>query len=145
MTTIVRIEEPDLEELAILSQELCGRETNITCLKENFEKIVRDPNYLLIGAKDARNRLIGSVMGIICMDFVGECRPFVVMENLIVDEKARGLGVGKLLVSYIEDRARERNCFYLTFTSLAIRTEAHAFYEGIGYPKGMVEGFKKYL
>ena len=145
MPTIVRIQESDLEEFAALGKELCGRETNTIHLKDNFYKMVRNPDYLLIGAKDEQQRLIGSVMGIICMDIVGDCRPFVVLENLIVSEKARGLGVGNLLVRYIEDYARERNCYFITFISLAKRKEAHAFYETIGYAKGVVEGFKKYL
>ncbi|KYZ76744.1 GCN5 family acetyltransferase [Anaerosporomusa subterranea] len=145
MPTIVRIEGTDLKELAALSQELCGREANIACLKDTLEKIVHNPDYILIGARDDQHRLIGSVMGIICMDVVGDCRPFVVLENLIVSERARGLGIGKLLVSYIEERARERNCYYIMFASLAKRKEAHRFYESIGYAKGVVEGFKKYL
>lgn len=145
MLNIAPIEKADLEELAELYWELCGRETNMNRLNSNFEEIERSPNYCLIGVKDAQRRLLGSVMGICCMDVVGECQPFVVIENLIVGRNARGLGVGKLLVSGIEAWARERNCYYITFTSLAKRKSAHDFYEKIGYPKGVVEGFKKYL
>jgi GNAT superfamily N-acetyltransferase len=145
MLTIVPLEEADLKQLAGLSRELCGREANMTCLKDSLAKILGNPDYILIGAKDDQQRLIGSVMGIVCSDIVGDCRPFVVLENLIVSEKARGLGIGKMLVNYIEERARERNCYYIMFTSLAKRKQAHRFYESIGYAKGVVEGFKKYL
>lgn len=145
MPTIVQIEGTDLKELAALSQELCDRETNMSCLKDTIAKMIDNPDYILIGVRDDRHQLIGSVMGIICMDIVGDCRPFLVLENLIVSEKARGLGIGKMLVKYIEERARERNCYYIMFTSLTKRKEAHRFYESIGYAKGVAEGFKKYL
>jgi GNAT superfamily N-acetyltransferase len=145
MVAIEPIKASELQEFAVLARELCGRETDLSRMQENFGKLIQRPEYLLIGAKDEHNRLLGSVMCILCMDFVGDCRPFAVLENLIVSEKARGLGIGKLLVQYVEEWARERNCYYIMFTSLAKRKEAHAFYHRIGYAEGIVEGFKKYL
>lgn len=145
MPTIVPIQKSDLNELADLSRELCGREVNRSRLAASVAKMLANPDYILIGAKDDQQHLIGSVMAVICMDIVGDCQPFAVMENLIVSENARSLGVGKMLVAAIEHQARSRNCYYLMFTSLAKRTQAHRFYEHIGYAKGVVEGFKKYL
>ena len=145
MIIVEQLSEADLSEFTLLAQELCGRQTDSIKLSENFRKLSHKPEYMLIGAKDENNRLLGSAMGIICLDFVGDCRPFAVLENLIVSEKARGLGIGKMLVHYIENWARERNCYYLMFTSMAKRKEAHEFYQRIGYEKGVVEGFKKYL
>lgn len=144
MVTILPIKETDLAELAALTEELYGEKPSVANLEDRLSRIIKHPDYILIGAKSGQ-QLVGSVMAVICMDIVGECRPFAVLENLIVSETARGLGIGKMLVSYIEDRARERNCYYLMFTSSAKRKEAHRFYERIGYSKGIVEGFKKYL
>lgn len=91
------------------------------------------------------DELFGSVMGILCQDTVGECRPFVVLENLIVSPKYRKMGLGKRLIIFIEDWARENNSYFVMFMSLAKRTEAHAFYESLGYSQEISSGFKKYL
>ncbi|SMC82162.1 GNAT family N-acetyltransferase [Sporomusa malonica] len=146
MITIKNIELADLEQYAALCEELFESKTNTTRLKTILQKISANPDYILIGTIDAESQqLLGAVMGIVCMDTVGECRPFMVIENVVVSQKSRRLGIGKKLMSYIEDRARERNCYFTMFTSTAKRKEAHAFYESIGYPKGVVQGFKKYL
>jgi GNAT superfamily N-acetyltransferase len=136
----------NLAQYAALCDELYGRTINN---RDKLEQVVKEmatnSDYILVGAFDADEQLLGSVMGILCMDTVGECRPFMVMENLIVSEGSQRQGVGKQLVGYIEERARERNCYFVMFTSLAKRGEAHKFYEAMGYPKNVTQGFKKYL
>lgn len=145
MITIASIEQTDLEQLADLYTKLVGTETNRSSMQAMYEKISANPDYILIGAKDENQQLLGSLMGIVCTDLVGDCRPFMVIENVIVSEKSRRQGVGKLLMSYIEEQGRERNCYYTMLVSLIERKEAHIFYESIGYAKGVVRGFKKYL
>jgi GNAT superfamily N-acetyltransferase len=145
MLTISSISSLDLEQLALLYEELTGTKTNMVLMEGLFKKINDNPDYILIGAKDEEERLAGSVMGIVCTDIVGEFKPFMVLENVIVSEKRRRQGIGVKLVQYIENCARERNCYYIMLVSLAKRKEAHTFYESIGYKLGVVEGFKKYL
>jgi len=145
MISIKSIQLSDLEQYAALCDELFGSKTNRVQLEKMIKKITNNPDYILVGVQDDNKRLLGSVMGITCMDTVGECRPFMVLENLIVSEKSRRHGVGKKLVSYIEKNARERNCYFVMFMSLVTRTEAHMFYESVGYSKNLAHGFKKYL
>jgi len=64
---------------------------------------------------------------------------------MIVSEKHRGKGIGKELMKYIEDMAKQRDCYYIIFVSASIRKEAHHFYETMGYNLDAVQGFKKYL
>ena len=52
---------------------------------------------------------------------------------VIVDEAARGKGVGRALVAAAEVLLRERGCAMIEITSNKKRTDAHAFYEGLGY------------
>jgi GNAT superfamily N-acetyltransferase len=51
---------------------------------------------------------------------------------LVVDESARGMGVGRGLVRAVEDFARESGCERLSVTTHEDRTEARAFYVGVG-------------
>lgn len=145
MIAIDKINESDLNDLSTLYEELSGVKTNMGKMKENYDWINTNPDYILIGAKDDNKNLIGSLLGIVCHDVVGECRPFMVLENVIVRSDCRGLGIGKTLVNYIENYARERNCYYIIFVSSINRKEAHKFYESLEYDINAVQGFKKYL
>ena len=52
---------------------------------------------------------------------------------LVVDEGARGQGVGGALVNAAEARFAARGCVLVEVTSNQRRTDAHAFYERLGY------------
>lgn len=53
--------------------------------------------------------------------------------SLVVDEEARGNGVGARLMSFIEAEARRLGCRDLELTSNRRRTGAHAFYRHLGF------------
>lgn len=40
---------------------------------------------------------MGSLMGVANRELIGECRPFMVIENVIVSNKHRRMGIGKML------------------------------------------------
>ena len=52
---------------------------------------------------------------------------------LVVDEGERGKGVGRALVAVSEAFLLERGCAMIEITSNRRRTDAHAFYERLGY------------
>lgn len=145
MVTIDKILPDDLIELSNLYEELSGNKTNMVKMKESYYRINANPDYVLIGAKDDNRNLVGSLLGIVCHDVVGDCRPFMVLENVIVKSNCRGLGIGKKLMNFIEDYCRERNFYYIIFVSSKNRKESHKFYESLGYDINAVQGFKKYL
>jgi GNAT superfamily N-acetyltransferase len=135
----------DREALAELYQELTGKMTERLKMQASLSWIIANPDYYLIGAKNGGGELLGSLMGIICHDLVGGCRPFMVLENVIVTEKHRGQGIGTQLLKWIEDVALKHNCYYIEFVSSMERKSAHQFYASLGYRLGIVQGFKKYL
>jgi predicted N-acetyltransferase YhbS len=145
MVTVDRITRDDLCELAKLYEELIGKPTDLERMFESFEKIEKSSEYILIGAKDEKGNLLGSILGVICFDVLGECRPFMVIDNVIVKNGFRGLGVGRKLINYMEAVARTRNCYSIMLVSSFRRKEAHEFYEAVGYANDFVRGFKKYL
>jgi ribosomal protein S18 acetylase RimI-like enzyme len=55
------------------------------------------------------------------------------MTALAVDESARGQGVGTALVRAAEEIFTTRGCALIEVTSNKKRTDAHAFYEKLGY------------
>lgn len=134
----------DLESLSQLYEELSGEKPDFIKMKENFELMDSNPDYVVLTAKED-NVVVGSVMGIICLDLVRKCQPFMVIENVIVNGAWRGRGIGVRLMEEIEEIGRTRNCYFAMFVSAGHRKEAHRFYETIGYDLDLVQGFKKYL
>ena len=84
-------------------------------------------------------------MGIVCEELYGDCKPFMVIEDIVVNKDHRRSGVGSALMGALEGCAVERNCNYIIFVTESERTEAHRFYESLGYNPNACKGFKKYL
>ena len=57
----------------------------------------------------------------------------VQIAGLVVDENHRGSGVGRLLMRHAEEWARSNGCSSLRLRSNIIRSQAHEFYEKLGY------------
>jgi len=76
------------------------------------------------------------------ISFQGGKRAMV--ESVRVDRKYRGQGIGKNLMLWAINRAKEENCFAIQLTTNADRKDAHRFYENLGF-KGSHLGMKLYL
>ena len=144
MLTLQTATVDDLESLAHLFEELSGETTDRCMMKEDFKLIESNPNYVVLTAKED-NLVVGSVMGIICLDLVRQCKPFMVIENVVVNSAWRGRGIGAKLMEEIEEIGQQRECYYTMFVSGGHRKEAHQFYKSVGYDLDLVQGFKKYL
>lgn len=137
------VEEGHLAALSGLYRELTGAESDPDKMAATYALIRGNPQYHLIGAFDDDGRLVGTAMGIVCYDLVKSCRPFVVVENVVVAEASRGKGVGKALMLELERIAVSYGCSYAILVSGAHRVEAHQFYYSLGYGPGHAVGFKK--
>jgi predicted N-acetyltransferase YhbS len=77
--------------------------------------------------------LDGEVLGVVTCSYVTAIRyggNYARMEELIVDDKARGTGAGKILVNAAITEARRRGCGLIT---LYAREHTRAFYEKAGF------------
>ena len=134
----------DIPKLNPLLSQLSGSLANPQKMAEKMEKIDRNEDAILLVAEDTDSgELLGSLFGLCFEDVCGECKPILMIENVVTDEKARRKGVGRGMFAFIENWAKERECHYVILVSGMQRTEAHRFYDAIGYSE--VKGFKKYL
>lgn len=134
----------DIPGLAQLYRQFWNEESRVEIMHEQFIKFQKNNSHILISAIE-NNKLIGSVMGVICEELYGDCKAFLVLENMIVDKNYRNKGVGKELVSKLEKIATNRNCTQVIVVTESNRTDACKFYESAGYSHDSHKGFKKKL
>ena len=78
----------------------------------------------------------GDVLGVIDMQYhqrLGDHRPQARVNDLVVTERARGLGVGHALMNRAEELARRRGCFRMALVTAGWRRDTIAFYERQGW------------
>jgi GNAT superfamily N-acetyltransferase len=134
----------DIPELAQLYKQFWDEASCIETMYNQFEKFCQNGTHVLLSAVE-NERLIGSVMGVICGELYGSCEPFMVVENMIVDHERRKKGVGKALISELEKIAVEKNCTQIILVTETNRINACKFYESAGYSPDLHKGFKKKL
>lgn len=139
---ISHLTEHDLSSLADLFRQFWGKNSSLEKMRTTFARLATNPAYILLTAKQ-EERLVGFVMGIICEELYGDCKPFMVIEDLIVDKKQRRNGVGSALMQELEKSAIAYDCYQILFVTEEDRMEAHQFYESLGYKFEPYKGFKK--
>ncbi len=97
----------------------------------NFRRMVKDPNTLLLVAEE-RKKIVGMGTIVFILTPVGlRAR----MEDIVVDEKYRGRGIGKTITDRILETARQKKARWLEFTSRTERKVTNRFYENLGFKK----------
>jgi GNAT superfamily N-acetyltransferase len=95
-------------------------------------------------ADDAADHLIavddhGAPVGFLSLHYrrrLNHATPEAWVPDLIVNERARGTGVGRALLAEAERRARERGCHRLALESGYSRQRAHGVYLAAGMTDG---------
>ena len=134
----------DADQLSTLFIDFTGAPSDIEAMKQKIASLSAKPEYCVAVACDG-DLVIGTAMGIVCQDLCGACKPFMLIENVVVDPAYRGQGIGKQLMQYVENFGKDNQCKYVLLVSEAKRTDSHKFYESLGYPPGEEMGFKKRL
>ena len=63
------------------------------------------------------------------------------IEDMIVDEKYRGKGIGRAIMKELIAIANEENVAQLNLTSSPLRVAAQSLYESLGFTKGSTDVF----
>src|SRR5215510_7057657 len=99
-----------------------------------FEQIRRDTNHELIVA-ELNEEVIGTLhlMFLPSLSYQGGLRAQI--ESVRVDQAYRGQGLGSQMMKWTIERARARGAHVLQLTTHASRTDAHRFYERLGFKR----------
>lgn len=119
----------DAPQLAVLNAQL-GYAGDVDQIRRRLEGIASKPDHCVLGAEGPEG-LLGFV------HFFE--RPSVekgldlVVQSLVVDERRRGAGVGRVLMEAAETAAKSKGIISVALSSRVDRLDAHAFYAALGY------------
>ncbi|GAA2486841.1 GNAT family N-acetyltransferase [Streptomyces gobitricini] len=108
-----------------------------------FERLVGDPHQHLVVAVRAE-RVVGTLQLTIIPGLSRRGATRSIVEGVRVRADERGSGLGTWLIEWAIAESRRQRCQMVQLTSDATRTDAHRFYERLGFEASHV-GFKMSL
>lgn len=108
-----------------------------------FERLAGDPNQHVVVAVRA-GRVVGTLQLTIVPGLSRKGSTRSIIEGVRVHEDERGSGLGTRFVEWAIEQSRAENCNLVQLTSDMARTDAHRFYERLGFT-GSHLGFKLQL
>lgn len=105
-----------------------------------FDAITASPDHRLIVA-ERHGEIVGTLQISIIPGLPQFGKKRGMLENVHIRTDQRGTGLGSQMVNWAVAICREAGCDMVQLTSNKVRTDAHRFYEKLGFKKSH-EGFK---
>ncbi len=119
--------------VGLLKQLWLGKSLNPERLVRILGHMATSADYELLCA-ERDHELVGFVSLAILANLWQE-GPIMYLTTMIVDERHRRTGIGKLFMERILESARQKGCAKIELESAFHRSGAHAFYEKMGFEK----------
>ncbi|HEY5625659.1 MAG TPA: GNAT family N-acetyltransferase [Dehalococcoidia bacterium] len=116
----LRPEEPEAEDLS-RAEDYAGV----------FARMTAQGQRVLVAENGGR--IVGALVLAIVENITKRGTPYAIIENVVVDEAARGERHGEALIEQAVAEARRAGCYKVSLTSNKRRREAHRFYERLGF------------
>ncbi|MFE2531847.1 GNAT family N-acetyltransferase [Streptomyces sp. NPDC059371] len=105
-----------------------------------LERLSRDPNqHLVVAVRDGR--IVGTLQLTVIPGLSRRGATRSIIEAVRVQTDERGSGLGTELIEWAVEESRRQDCQLVQLTSDVSRTDAHRFYERLGFEASHV-GFK---
>ena len=144
MQAIVReLGERDLPDLLALYEHLHAQDTPLPAeemVAEIWRTLMADPRQIYIGACFGE-RLVSACNAVIVPNLTRGARPYALVENVVTDREYRRRGLARRTLQALMDECWVRGCYKIMLMSNTRRTEAHAFYEALGFDAGAKKAF----
>ena len=99
--------------------------------ESSFSQAMQSGVIYFVAVED--EKIIGSLYIAIIPNITKQCASIGFIENVVVAEKYRRKGIGKSLIEAAVQTAKDKGCYKVILSSNIKRTEAHKFYESIGF------------
>lgn len=119
----------DMDEIHRLSIQL-GYSPTYEDLSKGLECMLQHSDYeVLVAVRE--DQILGWMSLCKRLSFLNAS--FLQVIGIVVDSASRGQGVGRCLLKYAEDRAKEKSLAFVGLYTNKRRTESHEFYRKSGY------------
>jgi GNAT superfamily N-acetyltransferase len=117
--------QPDIDDGDILPVDAAER---------LFGRFADYPDYTLYIAERDRD-IVGSFALLVMHNLGHRGAPSGVVEDVVVDPRLHGRGIGQAMMRFAIERCRDKGCYKLMLSSNAKRERAHVFYEKLGFAR----------
>jgi len=126
---IRKMKADDAGAVNLLSRQL-GYPLSIEQTLQNIHAVLKSKDHTAFVA-ETENKIVGWIGA--AQSIMLEVMPHCEINGLVTDENYRGKGVGKLLIGKVKEWAKEKGNEILSLHCNVKRTEAHLFYEHLGF------------
>jgi ribosomal protein S18 acetylase RimI-like enzyme len=110
-----------------------GRVLTVDDAAKILRRMATYPEYAVYVATANDGSVVGTFALLVMDNLAHMGTPSAVVEDVCVDEQLRGQGIGKAMMHFAMEFARQRGCYKLALSSNAAREGAHAFYRTLGF------------
>jgi ribosomal protein S18 acetylase RimI-like enzyme len=110
-----------------------GRVLNVDAAAKILRRMGTYPEYAVYLAAADDGSVVGTFALLVMDNLAHMGTPSAVVEDVCVDEQFRGQGIGRAMMDFAMELARQHGCYKLALSSNAAREGAHAFYRSLGF------------
>lgn len=126
------IQQKDAETIKNICESELGHKTTVILLRQRIEELANnDHYYIMVFEDDQTHQILGFIQAEKYILLYGGNGWNIIA--LAVETNAQGRGIGKQLLLSLEKHAEELGYTFIRLNSNVVRTEAHAFYQHLGY------------
>jgi ribosomal protein S18 acetylase RimI-like enzyme len=107
--------------------------------RDDLAALVQDPSSTLMVVRNDRKEIVGALTLSVYRVPTGVRS---IIEDVIVDESARGMGIGEALMKRAIDLAREKGAGNISLTSNPVREAANRLYLRMGFKKRQTNAYQ---
>jgi ribosomal protein S18 acetylase RimI-like enzyme len=102
--------------------------------QELFLQQQQYPDYKVFVAENG-TEVVGTFALLVMENMAHLGTPSAVVEDVGVLPNHQGKGIGKLMMEFAQNYAKEKGCYKMSLSSNLRREQAHKFYESLGFKK----------
>ena len=133
MIKILELKDADYEELESINELLPQLSSSSELLDIQRLKVLIDSESTIVYiAQDVRGKILGT-LSLVTIEIPTGRKGWI--EDVVVDQSARGKGIGKALMNHALEKAVKLGLKSVDLTSRPSREEANMLYQSLGYQK----------
>ncbi len=137
------VEKATIEDLYSINELYKQFPEDMSSNISNMERLFIDKkdDFILLVVKE-NEQVVGAGSAILFPSLVADCRPFLVIDNIIIDKDYQHRGLGTMLMNELENYAIVNKCLFTYLIVWSDNSVACDFYKKLGY-SDPVTGFQK--